>query len=1296
MQQKRWRRAIGQYLICVLTVVALLLSIFPVAFADAAKEDVNLSLGQTATASSVQDAAHNVEMAIDGNSSTRWAANGSSKPQWLQVDLGASRRISEVETSFEFTDSYYQYKIETSNDGSAWTTFADRTGNTALAKGEYRDTGSALGRYVRIAVTGTQDAGMWASIKEFRIAPFEQEDVVNAALGKAVSASSAQDSAHAPEMAVDGDSAMTRWAANGSSKPQWLQVDLGQSYRIVGTQTFFEFDDSYYQYKVEVSQDQSTWTTLADRTSNTVLGAPFYDDRGGVTGRYVRITVTGQQNASVWASIKEFKVLATLNLAQGKPATSSSNQDVAYGPDRAVDGDSVGTRWAANGSSKPQWLQIDLGQPLAIARIETAFEFTDSYYQYKIEVSDNGSQWHLFADRTTNTELANPAYTDLGSQTGRFVRITVTGTQSSGMWASIYEFKVFGPESPTLSTNQLISGDYRLKTETVAPNRYGIGIYRSNGERVYGQSMPQSVLIKDSMGNMRAYESAYTSAAWTGGGLTLSGTVTTDNGSQIGFQDVYTATAAGGGEGSFVVSRTATVLRADSRDEGFNTKFSLTPAAPESIMQYDMLAPGVWYKQNADAVAGALGKGFDDDYDYIREMRLTLPFFMMQNRNSGDIASLGHINAEDASGVTEKTSEWLVDGSIQFGSLGVHKGTQPSLDFVYPGMEGEKSYLGGGWTRRSHPVQAGFSHQYQLALRFTSGTDYNEAMKNHWRYYYGLYNPQVQAVSVPSVYNNAIELLDTYSRDYNGVIGLPFKAAIPNGQVTGNGMVMGFVGQQLPAAYQMIRYGLQNNDSGILNKGSAMVDFWVNHSMTPSGLPKIWYEPYESGGSFRPNDVDLRTVSDGMEGVVDAYRVMEENGQTKTAWLNYAQTFGDWLVANQNADGSYYRIYNQAGNPVHTGKFNTTNPIRFLIKLYRVTNDMDYLNAAVAAGDYAYDHVYETTQYVGGTSDNNNTIDKEAGALAINAFLALYDATKTAKWLTAAQGAAAYTETWTYAWNYEITPGGTRWAAAGDAKPQWLQVDLGQTTAIEKVETYFEFPNNIYQYKIEVSNDGTNWTLFKDRTSNSAAGSPSYEDTGSANARYVRLTVTGTESPGDWVSVWELKVYRSSDHTNIAVGKPTTASTYDSDRNAPSKATDGSVDTNDYSPFPASGLVGQSLVATGHSYTDMYMAYMGAAYYRLYLYTDDEHDLNMARILQNNANRTTDWNGTLGYAYPGLVEEGGDVTEFKYDGIGVWLTWCTVAQLEPLSLLEDRFGSMSIDEIEQLPLQTRKQLNEEF
>ena len=50
-----------------------------------------LSQGKTATASSVENASFPASAAVDGNTGTRWSS-AFSDPQWLEVDLGSTRR----------------------------------------------------------------------------------------------------------------------------------------------------------------------------------------------------------------------------------------------------------------------------------------------------------------------------------------------------------------------------------------------------------------------------------------------------------------------------------------------------------------------------------------------------------------------------------------------------------------------------------------------------------------------------------------------------------------------------------------------------------------------------------------------------------------------------------------------------------------------------------------------------------------------------------------------------------------------------------------------------------------------------------------------------------------------------------------------------------------------------------------------------------------------------------------------------------------------------------------------------
>jgi hypothetical protein len=113
--------------------------------------DVLLSQGKPATASSLESSSFPAGAAFDGNlTTTRWASKEGVDPQWLQVDLSASASVTRVKLTWEaaFAKSY---RIETSADGTTWTTiYSTTTGNG----GTDDLTGLAgTGRYVRI--TGT-------------------------------------------------------------------------------------------------------------------------------------------------------------------------------------------------------------------------------------------------------------------------------------------------------------------------------------------------------------------------------------------------------------------------------------------------------------------------------------------------------------------------------------------------------------------------------------------------------------------------------------------------------------------------------------------------------------------------------------------------------------------------------------------------------------------------------------------------------------------------------------------------------------------------------------------------------------------------------------------------------------------------------------------------------------------------------------------------------------------------------------------------------------------------------------
>lgn len=102
---------------------------------------------------------------------------------------------------------------------------------------------------------------------------------------------------------------------------------------------------------------------------------------------------------------------------------------------------------------------------------------------------------------------------------------------------------------------------------------------------------------------------------------------------------------------------------------------------------------------------------------------------------------------------------------------------------------------------------------------------------------------------------------------------------------------------------------------------------------------------------------------------------------------------------------------------------------------------------------------------------------------------------------------------------------GTLWKpATNSTAPASLKIDLGKPTKVKRVLTEFEYPAWYYQYKLEYSLNGTQWKIYADRTANKVHGSPMIDD-GNVTARYIRMTIIGTENPGMFKALWNIKVY---------------------------------------------------------------------------------------------------------------------------------------------------------------------------
>jgi len=129
------------------------------------------------------------------------------------------------------------------------------------------------------------------------------------------------------------------------------------------------------------------------------------------------------------------------HLLSKRTAYSSSNYDYRYLPANAVD-DNNGTLWRAGNTDLPQSLTIDLGGLTDIRRVLTEFEYPTYYYRYKIEVSEDSVNWKMYCDKTSNRTSGCPMIDD-NELTARYLRLTITGTEHSGMLAAVWNIKVY-------------------------------------------------------------------------------------------------------------------------------------------------------------------------------------------------------------------------------------------------------------------------------------------------------------------------------------------------------------------------------------------------------------------------------------------------------------------------------------------------------------------------------------------------------------------------------------------------------------------------------------------------------------------------------------------------------------------------------------------------------------------------------------------------------------------------------------------------------------------------------------
>ena len=546
-------------------------------------------------------------------------------------------------------------------------------------------------------------------------------------------------------------------------------------------------------------------------------------------------------------------------------------------------------------------------------------------------------------------------------------------------------------------------------------------------------------------------------------------------------------------------------LRAAGSSSGFRWDLLVESAAPPAA-DWQLFVSGNLYNRNDTDLDGR------EDYlgGHVHEFR--------DDRN-GHLAALAFLPAargglclarvqtptHDCPVTADQLRDGVVVGESDIGSLGIvaAPGEPLVLRAGFPFRE-ERTFCldtsGRGWAGYL-PATEGRAGSVVYELSAVTAPDLTEAIwavARRQRRALGT-APSPLPVPLEEIEQHRFDLAQQYYRawttaeDPREPAGYLLHFSPRNGRTLGSLLEFGFTGAQSLLALAALRRGHRLGVPLWVDRARRVNDFFVRECQRESGFADGLYDterqrfvhwftgilmPFQYAedeaalrGYLGSQMVDAlgpvaarlrdvagnytRTMCEAVLSVLYGYEEERRHGVDQPEWLRAGERFGEFLLATQQADGSWYRGYSPegrpltepaewfGGSPLERGS-GTIFPIPVLAALHRLLGREDYASAALRAADYIARTYVPDVLYCGGLNDTAQLksvkVDSTGVLFAMRSLIAAYDLGGRPEHLDAAVRAAKVAASWMFLWDVPF-PAGTLLADTSFRTTGWVVCD---------------------------------------------------------------------------------------------------------------------------------------------------------------------------------------------------------------------------------------------------------------